>query len=408
MDRHRIIILGLLGVTLVGGLIRAWPIADRPMWFDESDTWRSGIGTTAEGMAYSKFLTWDVHFETPPLAFLVARVGADLFDSNKPDGSGREIWRPEPWTMRMGALACGILMIPAVFVLGRVIHSDALGLVAAAIVAVDPNMVDQSQQCRMYALLALLMVIALIQAIVLLRTPDRNYGQWLGLGVTLGLLLWTLQFGLVVWGGIALAAGSLLIGGLAFKERYRQPMRMVKGMTLAYLFGMGLACVGVYQLIDRVLHGKEDSPDMAALQIIREIVVYAKDLVRIPPFNVMGIDLSPLGLLIYPVSGWGVWLLFKRCKTSTAVLICVGIANLMILFPFRRMHHFMDQRYLTGIQPALWIGLAMLAIVVRQKPWSVIIAIFLSSYGRFAGVAIHASGGVVAAAGSISTCASYT
>ncbi len=350
------------------------------MWFDEADTWRSAIGQTNEGIAYSKFLTWKVHFETPPLAFLIARLGADLFDPDKPADGAARVWRPRPWTLRMGALACGVALIPVVFLLGWVIHGPALGLLAAGVVAVDPNMVDQSHQCRMYGPLALLMVIGLIQAIVLLRRPDRGWWQWGGMGLTLGLLLWTLQFGLVVWGGIALAGGVLLVGGWITQQPHPQSKRLIQGLVVAYGFGMAVACVGVYGLVDRILHGKEDSPDMAITQIGREIATYAKDLLRVPPFRVAGYDLTLLGLLVYPIAGLGLWLLMKRCKTSTAVLVCVGIANLMILIPFRRMHHFMDQRYLTGIQPALWIGLAMLPVAVQSKPWRAVATAFLGVY----------------------------
>ena len=396
MKNKHLCLLGLFALMLVGGAIRSWPAIQRPMWFDEADTWRSAIGTTPQGMPYSKFLTWQVHFETPPLAFLMARIGADFFDPNRPTEAGQEIWRPEPWTLRLGALVCGVALIPLVFGLGRTIHNETLGLWLAGIVAVDPNMVDQSQQCRMYAMLTWLMVVALVLAIVMIRNPSRKKGVqiegvsgengatnggingmqaswgmwgWIGLGVVLGLVFATIQFGLVVWVGIVLAAGTLVIGGWISRHPYPDLKGLLVGIVTSYITAVVVASIGFYQLIDRLLHGKEDSPDMALSQIAREIVVYAKDLIRVPPFQVAGQDLSLLGLIVYPLSGLGLWFLFKRCKTSTAVLLGVAVANLIILFPFRRMHHFMDQRYLTGIQPAFWVGLAMLPVALQGRPW---------------------------------------
>ncbi len=335
----------LFMLVLVGGLIRAWPIADRPLWFDESDTWRASYG-----MPYEQFVTWKNHFETAPLSFLTVRWSIDLFGST------------EPWVIRLPALVFGVLAIPAAFLLGYVAHSVSAGLLVATLAAFDLNMVDQSQQGRMYSLMILLSLLAVVWVIPLLRRPDRGFHgmwQWVGLGVVLGLQLSTLQFGVAVWFGLAGGAVALCAARV-FTDRGEgfDWIKAASGITLAFVVGLLVAQVGVFGLVSRVLFGGGgDGAAPTKLEILREVVVAAKDLIH----------LGPAGLLVYPIACVGLFHLSKRCATSTAVLLSVGACGVLILFPFRKMHHFMDPRYLSLIQPTLFVGLAVFALGWSDK-----------------------------------------
>lgn len=361
------VIIGLLAITLIGGVIRTVPAFELPLWFDEADTWRSGVVDSprlneegladAEPMAYRKFFNWTNHFETAPLSFLLARLSTDLF------GTDAE------WAMRMPSLIAGILCIPMMFLLGRVVHSDALGLLGAALIAVDPNMVDQSQQARMYAVMMLLTLIVLTWSIHLLRDPWREpherkvhpVAQWIGLGVAFGLLFSTSQFTVAVWVGVAAALVLLLAGGLIAGPRHPKMGKVIAGFFTAYVVGLAIGAVGVIHLFQRIFGpsgGGGDGAHLGLAAIAREIVVAAKDL----------IGLTPAGLIVYVLATAGIVLLFRRCRTAAVVLACVVLVNIAILFPFRKMHHFMDGRYLTILQPALFIGLGMFVLGWRDRP----------------------------------------
>ncbi|MEX2213396.1 MAG: glycosyltransferase family 39 protein [Phycisphaeraceae bacterium] len=397
MNRNGLIILSLIALILVGGYLRARTIAAHPLWFDEADTWRASIMdprlsefdpatglVKPEPMAYSKFFLWENHFETAPLSFLLVRLSADAF------GTDAE------WAMRMPSLIAGILCIPAAFWLGSVVYSPLLGLIVAALVAFDPNAVDQSRQARMYSLMLLLLLVAAAWAIKLVRAPSPGapsrqggantaqppapsrspdsrapiappyrdgapapfpYLQWSGLGIILGLLLCTSQFTTAVWFGIALGTGGLLALGKFTGQPHPQTFKIALGLTLAYLVGLLVANLGVIGIINRVLHGGPgDGANLTKAQIAREIATSAKDL----------INLTNLGLIVYAFAAVGIVLLIKRCKTSTAILVGLAVTNLLVLFPFRKMHHFMDGRYLMILKPALWVGLAMLAVGFRH------------------------------------------
>jgi len=399
-------IAALLGLMVIGGVIRALPIASAPLWFDEADTWRSGIidpttsGWNAEtglyepvAMDYGKFFRWQNHFETAPLTFLLARISTDITGST------------DEWAMRLPSLIAGILCIPAAFWLGRVVRGDALGLITAALVAFDPSQVDQSQQGRMYTVLMLLLLLAVALTIKLVREPEPSKGegeapaepsgagrqphvgdtgftggsagaspshvastshdrwlspvwQWITLGALYGLLLWTTQFTVAVWVGVATGVVGLLGLGLVTGRAHPKAKQVIVGITCAFAVAVMLANVGIHHILHRMFSGEVgDRPDKPLGEIAREIVVSAKDL----------INLTPAGLLIYVLAAIGLGMLLRQCKTSVAILGGIALLNVVILFRFLRIHHFMDARYLFCILPAVYIGLGVFAVGFNIK-----------------------------------------
>lgn len=360
MKSNRYHWIGLAAIILLGSIIRIGPAMDLPLWYDEADTWSASIDGAVKPIPYLSFFNWNNHFETAPLSFMLVRTATDI------TGSTSE------WTMRLPSVLLGILCIPAMFLLGRLIHCSTLGLIVAALVAVDPNMVDQSHQSRMYMVMMLLTIFALFGSIALIRKPqpddtDDRWGKavwsWVGLGIVFGLLLWSQQFAVAVWVGIAMAMVGLLVLGKFTGQAHRHAGRVLSGFTAAYVIGLMLANVGVYKLLARVLAPKgeadevRDGAAMSIMAIGREVLVIVKDL----------IGWGWAGLAIYPLALVGIVLLFKKCKTSTAILACVAFANVLMLFPFRKMHHFLDVRYISLAQPLLFVCLGMLAVGFQQR-----------------------------------------
>jgi 4-amino-4-deoxy-L-arabinose transferase-like glycosyltransferase len=349
MKKHWHWLVAVIVLMLAAAVIRGVPAYHLPFWFDEADTWRASIvDADYQPMSYVKFLTWSHHFEHAPIGYLLPRVAADIFGSDS------------PFVMRLPALIAGVLCVPAAFVLGWVVHRRLTGLLAAAMVAFDPNMVDQSIQCRMYTIWMLLTLIALTWAIVMLRNPKRSWWHWGGLGVTLGLMLSTTPLAVMPWIGIAAGVVLLLGAGRVMKQKHPAEVRVVVGFTVAYLLACAIACVGVYRVVDRLITGGEggDGRDLGIAFIVKEVVVAASDL----------IGLTHAGLLIYVAAAVGLLLYARTCKTSVAVLVALTGVTVVLLLPFRKQHHFMDARYVSMLQPALWIGLALLPAAFKQVP----------------------------------------
>jgi len=155
--RARSTLLAVLGLTLLGAALR-FPTLDRQsFWLDELVTVSlldHGLGDVLREVPRSE--------ATPFVYYVVAWAWGSLF------GLG------EVGIRTLSALA-GTATIPVAYGAGAVLVSRRAGLVAAALVAVNPFLVWYSQEARSYALLALLgagTVLAFGHAL-------RGSGRWL-------------------------------------------------------------------------------------------------------------------------------------------------------------------------------------------------------------------------------------
>lgn len=99
---------------------------------------------------------------------------------------------------RLPSVLFSVAMVGAVFVLGRRLYTDRVGLLAAFLTAISPFQVLYAQWTRMYALLGLLAVIGALAAFDLLDTDkDGRLGRYL---LASGLLAATHVYGLFTLG----------------------------------------------------------------------------------------------------------------------------------------------------------------------------------------------------------------
>ncbi len=353
-------LLALVAIVLLGAALRIPGALHRPFWFDEVDTWNFSVASNqdfwalspdrnhtpppahpqARALSYWRFANWTNHFENAPLGYLLPRIVADL--------SGRD----SEWVMRLPALIFGLLCIPAMYLLGCVVRGRTMGLLAALLAAVDPSLVDQSQQARMYTMLALFSILAAALAILILRQPQRKPWAAIGLGVCIAGALWSTLLGTMLWAGIFIGPFLLLAGGWLTGQPLKTSAAIFRQFTLAYGVALLLAGLGVYDTIHRLIYGpNRGGAGMPLLAIAKETTIGLKDLIY--PHN-------PAGLVVYLLVALGLGLIARRCKTSAAVLMGVILGVLVLMIPFRRSTRFTDPRYFTILEPALWIGLAAL------------------------------------------------
>ncbi len=175
--------LTLLGVLiLLAFAIRIHNLDAMSFWHDE------GLTPVRAGYDFAKILRneidiqgWATRDTHPPLYYLVAHVGERLL------GGTDFAWRYLP-------LLFGVLLVPVVFQIGRKIHSDTIGLIAALFAAVNPLQVWYAQEARMYTLAVLLMALAsyaLWRALAGDRNKKRLVGWLLFYVILAGLAFWT-------------------------------------------------------------------------------------------------------------------------------------------------------------------------------------------------------------------------
>lgn len=142
--------LWVLVASALGAAARSWRLGHPQLWLDElttalytRETWDSLAG--AMGRV-------DVH---PPFYYGLQKLWLVFGDS--------------PAAMRSLPVLLGTLSIPILFLLGRRLLSDRVAVIACFLLATAPLHVEQSRQLRMYPLLTLCALVALLGLATALR-----------------------------------------------------------------------------------------------------------------------------------------------------------------------------------------------------------------------------------------------
>jgi mannosyltransferase len=161
----------LLYVILAGFFIRLTSLG-QSFWLDEATS-----ATVAQQFSFTdilqKFSPGDFH---PPLYYLFIRLWSYLFPVN-------EVF------LRLPSVLFGVLSIYVIYLIGKLIHSQKTGLIAAILLAVAPLHIYYSQEARMYSLTLLLVFVSVYFFLKVLKKESRN--GWVLFSLSLPLILLT-------------------------------------------------------------------------------------------------------------------------------------------------------------------------------------------------------------------------
>ncbi|MFP6873186.1 MAG: glycosyltransferase family 39 protein [Verrucomicrobiales bacterium] len=104
-------------------------------------------------------------------------VAARLFDEAWRPGDGSTEGLVNERALRCPSLIAGLLSIVAIALLGRVLFSPAVGLAAAFVLAVHPWHLRYSTEARPYAMMILLVILAMLCLVIALR--NNRWRWWL-------------------------------------------------------------------------------------------------------------------------------------------------------------------------------------------------------------------------------------
>lgn len=131
----------------------------------------------SQPMRYDESYTYLV-FATRPLDFIIS-------DYHVPNnhvlhtllvGLATRLLGNQPWVIRLPAVAAGVLMVPATYLLGRMSYGRFSGLLAAALVASSSFMIEYSTNGRGYTLISLLTLLFFALGIYL--KDHQNAAAW--------------------------------------------------------------------------------------------------------------------------------------------------------------------------------------------------------------------------------------
>ena len=146
----------MIWILLLGIILRVIAL-NQSLWLDEAINVLAAKNYSFLGMI-GEYARADFH---PPGWFMILWFWTRLFGISE-------------MAVRMPSVIFGVLTIYVVFLLGQKLHSKALGLFSALLLAINPLHIYYSQEARMYALATLAVSINFLLFIKLIKTRERS------------------------------------------------------------------------------------------------------------------------------------------------------------------------------------------------------------------------------------------
>ncbi len=218
----------LIGIVLLGSVLRFWNLGEKPLWLDEVlTTWFSQGHNRADVPVQQ----WVSLTQLPSLFQPEPTTCAQIALNVRTDSTHPPLffcamhywlrWINPDWqhlavTVRSLPAIWGVAAIGAAYGLGRQVRSPSTGLIAAVVMAVSPFTVYLSQEARHYTLPMLLVLLSLWVLCSLQQTiqDHQNLAQvwlwlaWIGLGL-LGLYVHYFMLFAIAAQGLAMAVWLL-------------------------------------------------------------------------------------------------------------------------------------------------------------------------------------------------------
>jgi hypothetical protein len=246
----------------------------------------------------------------------------------------------EPWALRLPALVAGVLLVPATYSLGWVLHGSAAGLLAASLVAASSYLTEYSTNARGYTLQALAFVVAFCLVIWATRRSSRT-----------ALLLAALVAALGFWAVPTMLYGVAILGAWlaaeALSGQADQPPPWSTLTVAAVLVGLLTFVLYVPVVVvsgpERLLANRFVEP-LGAQELARDLsrsLARAWELLnRDLPWPV--VFLLVLGVLAHSTQA----LRGRRAPLAVlAVGVCLGLVLLQRVAPFERVWLFLLPLY---------------------------------------------------------------
>jgi mannosyltransferase len=207
------------GLTVLAGVLRFATLGVQSYHHDEivtaSRILRDGFWHAMDAVGFSE--------SAPPLYYAVAWLWTQL------TGTGE-------FGLRSVSAVAGVATVPVAYLLGAELSSRRAGIVAAALVAVNPMLLWYSQEARAYALLVLLTALSLLYFVRALDRGERR--DSLAWGIASALALGTHYFAI-----FPIAAEALWL----LRRRGRETGGAFPGIWIIVAAGLLLAPLVVHQ-----------------------------------------------------------------------------------------------------------------------------------------------------------------
>jgi mannosyltransferase len=212
------------GLVALGAGLRFATLGVQSYHHDEivtaSRVLRVGFGHAMDAVGFSE--------SAPPLYYALAWIWTQI------TGTG-------PWGLRSLSALAGVATIPVAYLVGRELRGRRTGLLAAALVAVNPMLIWYSQEARAYALLVFFCALSLLYCLRALRAGQERRDEH----DTRNLVLWGL------FSALALATHYFAVFPLAAEVLLllrRRGRTASAGLVIVALAAAALAPLAIHQM----------------------------------------------------------------------------------------------------------------------------------------------------------------
>lgn len=176
----------VLCITLLGAVLRLYRLGSYGLWRDEAEAVFTAAADFPSGIAH--ILSGDVH---APLYFHLLHFWLNLAGKSE-------------FSVRLFSALCGIITVPLLYLAGREMFNRRVALLSAWIGAILPLHVICSRTTRMYALLPLLGLLAML---FLYRALQKgNWFFWLAYLLSAVATMYTHYWGILWVGALSLCS----------------------------------------------------------------------------------------------------------------------------------------------------------------------------------------------------------
>jgi uncharacterized membrane protein len=135
--------IALLAIVLLGLVLRVYDLAAQSFWWDEA--FSATVATQTLPRIVSLTTAIDVH---PPLYYFLLHYWEGLFGTSD-------------FAIRSLSVIFGVAAIPMIYVLGRRLFDEEVGIISALVLAISSLNIEYSQEARMYSLMFLLALLSM-------------------------------------------------------------------------------------------------------------------------------------------------------------------------------------------------------------------------------------------------------
>ena len=215
--KNQLSVLVLLGLVLLAFALRIYRLDAPALRGDEAFSILLARNTPREMLGMFVAST-EPH---PPLSFLVLHYWGKLAGESE-------------FALRLTSAMPGVLVVPLIFVLGRRLWNQQVGLVAAGLLAMNPFYIWHAQEARMYAMLAVLTMASTLLCLTVLARRAWYWSVAYGLVTALSVYTHYYAFLIIMFQGVYAALHCAMCKSMGpAQQRVRSAVRWGAGLALA-------------------------------------------------------------------------------------------------------------------------------------------------------------------------------